>query len=122
VNGDMRSTEDHRINNIPPDCLNPVPSNFIDRELTREGMKTTGMAAFGNNQKDRYETTLTSCLRRYLLWMERKKIITTIAYFRSQIRKLCKVQTPQKHLITTSHSEQARFTFIYYDVQGKIAN
>ncbi|KAG1928531.1 cystinosin [Pimephales promelas] len=37
----MRSTEDHRINNIPPDCLNPFPSNFIDRELTREGMKTT---------------------------------------------------------------------------------
>jgi len=43
VNGDMRSTEDHRINNIPPDRLNPFPSNFIDRELTREGMKTIGI-------------------------------------------------------------------------------
>jgi len=38
----VTGTEDHRINNIPPDCLNPFPSNFIDRELTtREGMKTS---------------------------------------------------------------------------------
>jgi len=59
----VTSTKDHRINNIPPDSLNPFPSNFINRELTREGMKTADMAAFGNNKKGSCEKGLYACAR-----------------------------------------------------------
>jgi len=64
VNGDL--SKDHRINNIPPDILKPFPSNFINRELTREGMKMADMAALVNNKKDLYTTTTLACCLCYL--------------------------------------------------------
>jgi len=45
----VTSRKDHRINNIPPDSLNPFPSNFINREL-RVGMKRQLLLGHNKNR------------------------------------------------------------------------